>query len=178
MGSSADQWLECLVFRQRSKQGSCFNFPGEFRGRLGRIQVSYPRPRGGIWALTTVCLAQILYREGSKNTQRRNQGGIVTSQVPEAPELSAFMISAQPRAFPISQDHHQRLTHVAFAHPLQAGPQCDSLHETHVVTTRLCENKQSKCWQSHFQTTGNGFQAEFTATVQHLGNKPQMRKTN
>lgn len=56
MGSSADQWLECLVFRQGSKQGSCFNFPGEFGGRLRRIQVSYPRPTGGIWALTTVWL--------------------------------------------------------------------------------------------------------------------------
>lgn len=98
--------------------------------------------------------------------------------MPQAPELSAFMFSAQPRTFPISQDHHQRLTHVAFAHPIQTDSQCDTLHETHVVTTRWCENKQSTCWQSHFQTTGNGFQAGFTATIQHLGNKPQMRKTN
>lgn len=79
MGSSAAQQLECLVCRQGSEQGHCVNLPGELRGRLCKLGILCCilslKQGEELGNLTSVLLAQILHREGLKDTEERSQGG-------------------------------------------------------------------------------------------------------
>lgn len=165
--ASGDQWLECLVCRQESKQGHLHLLSwGVGRKALQawcvrEIQLSELQNQARVF------LAPILSREGMKTTRGRSQER--TGLYPSAQALYTFVFFSvqSPRLphFSASSSKADSWGVCTPSTPSTLGPQWDSLSGTHIVT-RLCQNKQSTLWKSHFQTTENGFQAEFTATTE------------
>ena len=90
-----------------------------------------------------VFLAPVLYREAQRTREGDAGRSKGTARRPGLFRLSRSPLH-NPRAFPTSQCPHQRFTHRACAHPghHSGRPQRDSLLGTHVVTTRLCQNKR------------------------------------
>lgn len=126
MGSSAEQRLECLVCRQGSKSGHCFDFPGEFRGSLGRIQQREDREPSPV---SLVCIEKALRAPEGEVREQSHTPGSQSTTASSFHVLFCVRTTQDASAFPsiIIKGLLMWLLHTWCRKYRREGPQWDSL---------------------------------------------------
>lgn len=184
MGSSAEQWLKHLVYRQGSEQGHCVNSPGELGGNLYQSEIYWewflcpiPCLQGGKELGTSQLSSWLRFYTGKVPRTLEGEVREEQSYTQGARHRSSFNFYILPwKTLPHFPAPSSKDTSHLYTQREQGGPHCD---ETHVVMTRLCQNR-AHCQKSHFQTTETGFQTKFTAANtalrKHISNKEEKKQ--